>query len=88
MTSKMRLKVLAAFIRNQVSLGDRPPVGRIELGNEEASLCADALEHNERLCTALERYFACCGTWDPTKDGYGWKYELHSALQGSAGVKS
>lgn len=40
-----RLKVLARFIRNQASLADRPPPGCIQLNNDEALLCADALEH-------------------------------------------
>lgn len=53
MTSKERLKVLAAFIRNQVSLADRPPVGCVQLNNEEASLCADALEANEQMRALL-----------------------------------
>jgi len=44
MTSKDRLMVLARFIRNQVSLADRPPPGCIQLNNNEALLCAEALE--------------------------------------------
>jgi hypothetical protein len=39
-----RMAVLARFIRNQVSLADRPPPGCIQLNNDEASLCAEALE--------------------------------------------
>lgn len=48
-TSKERHAVLARFIRNQVSLSDRPPVGCIQLNNEEASLCAEALEQNQQM---------------------------------------
>lgn len=40
-----RLQVLARFIRNQVSLADRPPPGCIQLNNDEALLCAEALEN-------------------------------------------
>jgi hypothetical protein len=39
-----RVRRLAAYIRRQISLAERPPVGRIELNNEEAAICADALE--------------------------------------------
>lgn len=39
-----RLQILARFIRNQVSLADRPPPGCIQLNNDEALLCAEALE--------------------------------------------
>jgi len=39
-----RLSTLAAFIRSQVALGARPPVGRVELNNEEAALCAEVVE--------------------------------------------
>lgn len=39
-----RLQVLAAYLRSQVALADRPPVGRVELNNEEATLCAVVLE--------------------------------------------
>jgi hypothetical protein len=39
-----RLSILARFIRNQVSLADRPPPGCIQLNNDEAQLCAEALE--------------------------------------------
>lgn len=41
-----RLLVLARFIRNQVALADRPPPGCIQLNNDEASLCAEALERS------------------------------------------
>jgi hypothetical protein len=39
-----RLTTLARFIRSQVALGNRPPAGRIELNNEEATLCAEVIE--------------------------------------------
>ena len=39
-----RLTTLAAFLRSQVALAERPPVGRVELNNEEATLCAEVLE--------------------------------------------
>lgn len=35
---------LARFIRNQVALADRPPPGCIQLNNDEALVCASALE--------------------------------------------
>jgi len=41
-----RLQILARFIRNQVSLADRPPPGCIQLNNDEALLCAEALERS------------------------------------------
>lgn len=39
-----RLKILATFIRGQIELAHRPPVGCVQLNNEEAALCAEALE--------------------------------------------
>lgn len=39
-----RLATLARFIRSQVVLGKTPPAGRIELNNEEATLCAEVIE--------------------------------------------
>lgn len=39
-----RLQILARFIRNQVALADRPPPGCIQLNNDEALLCAEAIE--------------------------------------------
>jgi hypothetical protein len=42
--TKERAGILARFIRNQVSLADRPPPGCIQLNNEEATVCAIALE--------------------------------------------
>jgi hypothetical protein len=41
-----RLATLARFIRNQVGLADRPPPGCIQLNNDEALLCAQALERS------------------------------------------
>jgi hypothetical protein len=41
---RARLVTLAAFIWNQVALADRPPPGCIQLNNEEATRCAEALE--------------------------------------------
>jgi hypothetical protein len=42
--TRSRMSVIAQFIRNQVSLADRPPPGCIQLNNDEALLCAEALE--------------------------------------------
>jgi hypothetical protein len=42
--TKDRLMVLARFIRNQIGLADRPPPSCIQLNNDEALLCAEALE--------------------------------------------
>lgn len=39
-----RMVVLARFLRNQISLADRPPPGCVQLNNEEAAVCATALE--------------------------------------------
>jgi hypothetical protein len=44
LTAEKRLATLAQFIRNQVGLAERPPPGCIQLNNEEALLCAQALE--------------------------------------------
>lgn len=44
MVAPKRMQILARFIRNQVSLADRPPPGCIQLNNEEATVCAIALE--------------------------------------------
>jgi hypothetical protein len=49
----MNSLVLARFIRTQISLADRPPAGRILLNNTEAATCAEALEKNDDLKTAL-----------------------------------
>jgi hypothetical protein len=46
LTADERLATLARFIRNQVGLADRPPPGCIQLNNEEALLCAQALERS------------------------------------------
>jgi hypothetical protein len=42
--SKERMRTLAKFLRSQIALADRPPVGRVELNNEEAYACVLALE--------------------------------------------
>lgn len=42
--SGSRLLTLAAFIRGQVALADRPPPGCVQLNNDEALLAAEALE--------------------------------------------
>lgn len=42
--SKERMRTLAKFLRSQIELADRPPVGRVELNNEEAEICRLALE--------------------------------------------
>lgn len=39
-----RALILARYLRSQIALADRPPVGRVELNNEEAGVCAEALE--------------------------------------------
>jgi hypothetical protein len=44
LASNERMAVLARFIRNQISLADRPPPGCIQLNNDEAAVCAEALE--------------------------------------------
>jgi hypothetical protein len=62
LTAEKRLATLAQFIRNQVGLAERPPPGCIQLNNEEALLCAQALEraveteapHVTLLCTDPE----------------------------------
>lgn len=43
-TDLERLTILAKFLRNQAALSDRPPVGRVELNNEETLLIADVLD--------------------------------------------
>jgi hypothetical protein len=45
-TEERRL-TLARFLRNQIALADRPPVGCVQLNNEEAEVCAQALERVE-----------------------------------------
>lgn len=40
----MDLVTLATFLRNQVTLSDRPPVGCVQMNNEEAMTCVQALE--------------------------------------------
>lgn len=54
-----RMGVLARFIRNQVSLADRPPPGCIQLNNDEASLCAEALERASALDVPAEHDAHC-----------------------------
>jgi hypothetical protein len=39
-----RAATLANYLRSQIGLADRPPVGRVELNNEEATRCVEALE--------------------------------------------
>lgn len=39
-----RARILARFLRNQIALKDRPPVGCVQINNEEAEVCAKALE--------------------------------------------
>lgn len=43
-TSNERLLVLARFLRGQIALADRPPAGHVQINNEEATRCAEALE--------------------------------------------
>lgn len=38
--------VLARFLRSQIALTDRPPVGCVQLNDEEATLCAEALDES------------------------------------------
>jgi hypothetical protein len=42
--TKERMQILARFLRSQIALPDRPPVGCVQLNNEEATVCAIALE--------------------------------------------
>lgn len=44
MVERARQAQLARFLRNQISLADRPPAGSVQLNNEEAAVCAEALE--------------------------------------------
>jgi hypothetical protein len=50
-SSTERMAVLARFLRNQIALADRAPPGCVQLNNEEAAVCAQAIEQ----LTSLER---------------------------------
>jgi hypothetical protein len=55
LTAEKRLATLAQFIRNQVGLAERPPPGCIQLNNEEALLCAQALERAVETSGRMEK---------------------------------
>lgn len=54
MSDYQRVITLARYLRNQVSLADRPPVGRVELNNEEAIVAADALTELAQQLGSIE----------------------------------
>lgn len=54
MSDYQRVITLARYLRNQVALTDRPPVGRVELNNEEATVAAEAMEELAAQLAALE----------------------------------
>lgn len=59
------MEILARFLQSQIALTDRPPVGRVELNNEEAEVCAVALD-------------ACAGPrfpWPDKEEGDEDEYE-------------
>lgn len=54
MIDSERIKTLAAFLRNQAGLADRPPVGRVEMNNDEALILADVLDDYYEQARAIQ----------------------------------